>query len=34
MSDADRESKKEYMKSYYYKGKQFLNHLINHFEEL
>ena len=29
MLDADRESKKEYMKNYYYKRKNLLNHLIN-----
>ena len=34
MSDADTERRKDYMKSYCYNGKKFLNHLINHVEEL
>ena len=34
MSDADTERRKDYMKSYYYNRKKFLNHLINHVEEL
>ena len=31
MSDTDRERKKECMKNYYHKRKNFLNHLINCF---
>ena len=34
MSDTDRERKKQYMKSYYYKEMNLLNHLINCVEEL
>ena len=34
MSDEDRERKKSYMRNYYYKRKNLLNHLINHVEEL
>ena len=34
MSDADTERRKDYMKSYYCNRKKFLNHLINHVEEL
>ena len=34
MLDEDRESKKEYMRNYYYKRKHLINHLINCVEEL
>ena len=34
ISVEDRGSKKEYMKNYYYKIQNFLNHLINRVEEL
>ena len=34
ISGVDREIRKEYMKNYYHKGINLLNHLINHAEEL
>ena len=34
MSDEDIERKKEYIRNYYYKRKNLLNHLINRIEEL
>ena len=34
MSDEDREKKKSYMRNYYYKRKNLLNHLINRVEDL
>ena len=34
MRDEDRERKKEYMRNYFDKIKNFLNHLINRVEEL